>query len=110
MPSPSRSSSRCGLIRALADDVDLRTSDTGTTIRFHFATSQAGAPPVAPVTPSELIDLTSEESTDGTQVLRVTGDLDTCAANELRAPLLAHIDRQGDRRPVATSTSLLWAT
>jgi anti-anti-sigma factor len=54
----------------------------------------------APVTPSELIELTPEESTDSTQVLRVTGDLDTCTANELRAPLPAHIVRQGDRRPV----------
>ncbi|MFS8096958.1 SpoIIE family protein phosphatase [Lentzea alba] len=102
-PNPGHRGRGLRMIRALADDVDLHTGATGTTIRFRFATSPTGGPPVAspaPVTPSELIDLTSEESTDGTQVLRVTGDLDTYTANDLRAPLLAHIDRQDDRRPV----------
>ncbi|MDX8050860.1 SpoIIE family protein phosphatase [Lentzea sp. BCCO 10_0798] len=82
------------MIRAMADDVELDASGTGTTVSFRFSTAPADVPPApAPklARPSDVIGLAAQEAPDGTQVLRLTGDLDTHTSGGLRAPLLAHL-------------------
>ncbi|GLY49948.1 SpoIIE family protein phosphatase [Lentzea sp. NBRC 102530] len=87
------------MIRALADDVELTTSGTGTTIRFRFATSPAATTPIASPAPAVRSELAEQES-DGAHVLRITGDLDAGTVEDLRGRVMAHVDRRDDRRPV----------
>jgi anti-anti-sigma factor len=80
------------MIRALAGDVEVEADSTGTTVGFRFSTAPAAAAPApAPAKPSDVIGLAAREAPDGTQVLRLTGDLDTHTSGGLRDPLLGHI-------------------
>jgi anti-anti-sigma factor len=94
------------MIRALAGDVELHTSDTGTTIRFRFAVSQAGTAPVASPAPPVRSEL-DEQDSDAAHVLRITGDLDTYTVQGLRERVMAHLDRTDDQRPVDVDLTAL---
>ncbi|MFJ8966017.1 SpoIIE family protein phosphatase [Lentzea sp. NPDC102401] len=81
------------MIHALAEDVELDSDTTGTTVSFRFPTTPTGAEPASPppAKPSDVIGLAAREALGGAQVLCLTGDLDTHTSGGLREPLLAHI-------------------
>ncbi|MDX8033409.1 SpoIIE family protein phosphatase [Lentzea sp. BCCO 10_0856] len=85
------------LISTIGNEVELDTSDGGTTIRFHVPAepnTQTTPPPARP--PATATGLT-DGSDDHVQLVLLTGDLDTATVDDLRAPLLARVEAADDR-------------
>ena len=85
------------ILRALADDVDVRSVAEGTTVRFRLPLPSGPRIPPQPAPPEveaagarlELAD------SDGGSHVRVTGDLDLAGVTSVREPLLAAVLGRG---------------
>ncbi|MET9225756.1 SpoIIE family protein phosphatase [Lentzea sp. NPDC003310] len=87
------------MIRAIADEYELRPDENGTTIRFHVpATPDArtSPPPARPVRSSRGL---ADGDDQRVQAILITTDLDLSTVDELRPALLERIDTP-DERPV----------